>query len=87
VLHYVTKVWSDVPRDWPGLQPHAGGQRLHLDHTLTGGPQQRHGPMLSGAAGTGIILAGYSGRPPEKRTVPAVRRQEEGPIHGQQEQA
>jgi len=26
VLHYVTKVWSDVPRDWPGLQPHAGGQ-------------------------------------------------------------
>ena len=66
VLHYVTKVWSDVPRDWPGIQPHAGGKRLHVDHTLTGRPEQRHGPVLAGAAGPGIIPAGYPDRPPEK---------------------
>ena len=50
----------------PGYNRTQAVKRPHLDHTLTGGPEQRHGPVLAGAAGPGIILAGYSDRPPEK---------------------
>ena len=50
----------------PGYNRTQAVKQLHPDHTLTGGPEQRHGPVLAGAAGPGIILAGYSGRAPEK---------------------
>src|SRR4029077_20498071 len=57
------------PGRGPGYNRTQAVKRLHLDHTLTGGPEQRHGPVLTGAAGPGIILAGYSRRRRKKLTA------------------
>lgn len=57
------------PGTGPGYNRTQAVKRLHLDHTLTGGPEQRHGPVLAGVAGPGLIRAGYPDRPPEKLTA------------------
>lgn len=54
------------PGTGPGYNRTQAVKRLHLDHTLTGGPEQRHGPVLADVAGPGLILEGYPDRPPEK---------------------
>ncbi len=65
VVHYVTKVWSDVR---PGLARATSARRRSnsyiLDHTLTERPEQRHGPGARRRAG----------RPHSGPTIWAVRR-------------
>src|SRR5579859_5612403 len=43
VLHYVTKVWSDVPGTGPGYNRAHAVERLHLDHTRKQHPPRRAG--------------------------------------------
>ena len=50
------------PGTGPGYNRTQAVKRLHLDHTLTGGPEQRHGPGARRRGGPGIILAGYPHR-------------------------
>jgi hypothetical protein len=70
VLHYVTKVWSDDPRDWPGLQTARRRSNGYISTIrLPEAPSNVKVPVLAGAAGPGIILAGYPDRPPEKLTA------------------
>ena len=67
VLHYVTKVWSDVPWDWPRDTTARRRSNGYIPTIrLPDAPSNVTAPVLAGAAGPDIILAGYSGHPPEK---------------------
>ena len=73
VIHYVTKVWSDVR---PGLARATTARRRSNsyipDHTLTERPEQRHGP---GACRR-------TGRPHSRPAIRAVRRKSGRPAIG-----
>ena len=67
VLHYVTKVWSDVPRDGPGLTTARRRSNGYISTIrLPEAPSNVTARVLVGVPGPGIILAGYPGRPAGK---------------------
>ncbi len=59
VLYYVTKVWSDVPWDWPRAT--TARRRSNSTIRLPDAPSNVTALALAGVAGPDIILAGYPG--------------------------
>jgi hypothetical protein len=73
VLHYVTKVWSDVPWDWPQATTARRRSNGYISTIrLPEAPSNVTARVLADVPGAGIILAGYPDRPPEKADGPTI---------------
>jgi hypothetical protein len=60
VLHYVTKVWSDVPWDWPQATTARRRSNGYISTIrLPEAPSNVTAQVLASVPGPGIILAGY----------------------------
>ena len=74
VLHYVTKVWSDVPRGRARASNRTQAvKRLHPDHTLAGRPEQRHGSGARRRGGPGHNPGGLLGPSGRKKLTACYR--------------